>query len=66
MGHGVFEQHEVHGGVHVVVVVQCLVQQLAQPLPSPHGAVLRVAYAVRKVAEYVRVGTHLLKLDVLR
>ena len=65
MRHGVFEQYEVHGCVHVIVVVKGLVQQLAQSLPTPHGAVLGVANALRKMAEYVGVRAHLLKLDVL-
>ena len=65
MGHCVFEQYEVHGCVHVIVVCKGLVQQLAQSLPTPHGAVLGIADSLRKMAEYVGVGANLLKFDVL-
>ena len=47
--HGVLEQHQVHGGVHLVVAVQGVHENLVQFIPVGYRHVLSVSQTFRKV-----------------
>ncbi len=65
MYHGIFEEHQVHDGIEVIVGFQRFLEYFVQALPSFDRAVLGLSHASGKVAVDERFSSQRFLVQIL-